>query len=377
MKVAFLITERHDGAGGLENVLCTVYRELTARGHFCKVYFAEPTTDRIYPFSFENSYLSAKIPECLLNKSFWRPRALYRLRTRAAVRDCLNRIAADNMDAVLVLNLANSFRRFHKVFRHFHDMHPDIPLISYPHGSLDHFYRSANLSAQGFSVFSAALAINSGIADDFHRLAPTLPVHIIYNPVQAAIPIPRPDRSARFVYVGRLDRNKRIMEMLRILASLRGDWRLDIVGAGPDDAYTRKVLSLLRQEPYRSRVHHHGWQEQPWKCIESASAVLLHSRSEGFALVLAEAIMRGIPCVAADCHTGPADIIQNDINGWLYPVDDEDMCRRILQEIIDGKRTLPAPDTVRQTAEKFRLDAVVTRMEDALQSIIQTQRRRT
>lgn len=25
---------------------------------------------------------------------------------------------------------------------------------------------------------------------------------------------------------------------------------------------------------------------------------------EGFALVLAEAIMRGIPCVAADCHTG-------------------------------------------------------------------------
>lgn len=40
MKVAFLITERHDGAGGLENVLCTVYRTDSTRtllqGVFCR-----------------------------------------------------------------------------------------------------------------------------------------------------------------------------------------------------------------------------------------------------------------------------------------------------------------------------------------------------
>ncbi len=64
-------------------------------------------------------------------------------------------------------------------------------------------------------------------------------------------------------------------------------------------------------------------------------------------------MMRGIPCVAADCPTGPADIVQNEVNGWLYPMDEPQACRTIMQEILDGTRPLPSPEQVQHSVLKF------------------------
>ena len=114
-----------------------------------------------------------------------------------------------------------------------------------------------------------------------------------------------------------------------------------------------------------------GWQEQPFSVVDQADLLLLHSKNEGFGLVLVEAMMRGIPCVAADCPVGPASIVQNGINGWLYNMDDERELQKIIQEIIDKKRKLPDPEVVQKSVEKFEKDVVCEKIFLSIKKVIQ------
>jgi glycosyltransferase involved in cell wall biosynthesis len=52
-----------------------------------------------------------------------------------------------------------------------------------------------------------------------------------------------------------------------------------------------------------------------------ATVFALPSRYEGFPNVLLEAMAAGCACVAADCLTGPADLIRPGENGLLLPAD--------------------------------------------------------
>ena len=52
-----------------------------------------------------------------------------------------------------------------------------------------------------------------------------------------------------------------------------------------------------------------------------ATVFVLPSRFEGFPNVLLEAMAAGCACIASDCLTGPADLIQHGENGLLLPAD--------------------------------------------------------
>jgi glycosyltransferase involved in cell wall biosynthesis len=53
-----------------------------------------------------------------------------------------------------------------------------------------------------------------------------------------------------------------------------------------------------------------------------ASLYLMTSRYEGLPMVLIEAMSFGLPLVAYDCKTGPAELIDDGVNGYLVPDDD-------------------------------------------------------
>ena len=67
-----------------------------------------------------------------------------------------------------------------------------------------------------------------------------------------------------------------------------------------------------------------GQQKNPFQWLRHSSLYILTSLWEGFPLSLCEAIVCGLPVVAADCPTGPREILNAVPAGVLMPLVHED-----------------------------------------------------
>ena len=87
--------------------------------------------------------------------------------------------------------------------------------------------------------------------------------------------------------VSRLDPMKRIDTLLAAAVGLPSelDWRIDIVGDGPQRA---TLVALARELGIAGRVHFHGWQKNPYPVMRHAAATVLASTYEGFSNTVLE-----------------------------------------------------------------------------------------
>jgi glycosyltransferase involved in cell wall biosynthesis len=138
----------------------------------------------------------------------------------------------------------------------------------------------------------------------------------------ASTSLRRPGRRL-FVTCGRFDKLKGFSRLIKMFAALKErlqDWDLVIVGDGEDRAM---LEAQVRGAKLCDRVIFPGWVADMESIFRSGDLFLFPSVSEGFALVLAEAMACGLPCVSYDCKVGPSEIIRDGHDGVLVPVGDE------------------------------------------------------
>jgi glycosyltransferase involved in cell wall biosynthesis len=138
----------------------------------------------------------------------------------------------------------------------------------------------------------------------------------------AGAAIGRPGRRT-FLACGRFDKLKGFARLIAMFAGLKDqlpNWDLVIVGDGED----RELLEAqVAQAKLEDRVFFPGWVADMESAFRSADVFVFPSVSEGFALVLAEAMACGLPCLSYDCKVGPSEIIREGVDGVLIPVGDE------------------------------------------------------
>lgn len=132
-------------------------------------------------------------------------------------------------------------------------------------------------------------------------------------------------RSGRKVFLacGRFDKLKGFSGLIAMFDGLKDrlpDWDLAIVGDGEDSQLLKAQVS---RAGLGGRVTFPGWVADMESVFRSADVFLFPSVSEGFALVLAEAMACGLPCISYDCKVGPSEIIRDGVDGVLVPVGDE------------------------------------------------------
>lgn len=88
---------------------------------------------------------------------------------------------------------------------------------------------------------------------------------------------------------------------------------LKLVHIGPDYAgYGTKLKKLIRELGLDEEVWFLGYRDNPYQYMARSRMFLLSSISEGFPNALVEAMACQIPVIAADCMTGPREILSND-----------------------------------------------------------------
>jgi glycosyltransferase involved in cell wall biosynthesis len=186
-----------------------------------------------------------------------------------------------------------------------------------------------------YPAFDAIIAVSQGVADDIAHLAP-VPVsriHVIRNPVitaacfhlaQAPCPHPwlQPDQPPVIIGIGRLQRQKDFLTLLHAFSQIRQrgySYRLLILGEGRGRHDLERCIQQLKLQQWVRLV---GFQANPYAFLSRAKLFVLSSLWEGSPNALTEAMALGVPVVATDCPSGPAELLANGQFGPLVPVGD-------------------------------------------------------
>lgn len=197
-------------------------------------------------------------------------------------------------------------------------------VVSWIHFTL---FGSDNLNPKYLKFGDGHLLISSQMINQFLKLnVPKEKLRVIYNPVIAPhdneLILPVVTNTYELVYVGRimLDGQKNMRYMLEglYLLALEGQKiRLHLFGRGNEVEVKEYIKEKFRGVEDAIEFIWYGWVNEPFSEIKRADALLLTSKYEGFGMVVAESILRGLPVIATDYPVGVRDLIVPGENGEI------------------------------------------------------------
>ena len=200
----------------------------------------------------------------------------------------------------------------------------DIPLVLESHSS---FWTSRFEGAgvlrrlhtwwmnQSARKVQAVVALTKGDAAVWRKVNPS--VYVIPDIVHLNETVTYHDgQSKSAVFVGRLSRQKDLGSLLAIWHLVRqrhSDWQLHVYGEKGD--IEEPSWQQLQEDSHGVTVH--APTADILDVYQQHAVLLLTSRYEPFGMVLPEAMNCGLPVIAFDCPYGPADIINDGVDGFL------------------------------------------------------------
>ena len=178
------------------------------------------------------------------------------------------------------------------------------------------------------------------------------------------------ETSRSIISVGRLNYAKDYERLLRIaqrIMPLYPDWRWDIYGEGEERP---KLERMIEEMQLGSFVRLCGQQKDIYAIYPMYAMIVMTSRYEGFPMTLLEAAAQGLPMVAFDVRTGPKEIIQDGLNGFLCSKDSDDEMGNKIETLIGSVDLRKAcSENSRVTAERFSIDRILPQWENLLETL--------
>jgi glycosyltransferase involved in cell wall biosynthesis len=167
-------------------------------------------------------------------------------------------------------------------------------------------------------------------------------------------------KSKKVIIVGRHSYEKGLDRMLLIWQKVikkHPDWSLEIYGKSNENQELQKLTNTLN-------INNNVTFFEPVKNINDkylgASIMVMTSRTEGFGMVLIEAMAIGLPCVAYDCPCGPRAIIQDNKNGFLVENGNIDSFVQKIELLIEDENCrVQMGKNAQVSTEKYNLDSIM------------------
>lgn len=197
------------------------------------------------------------------------------------------------------------------------------------------YSRRMRLASRGITRI---VALAPALADEARAVLARDTVSVLPNPNLADdwTPDAAGPRTKTILCAGRMAPQKRFALALEAFACLDADYRLVMVGDGPERAELEaRVVSL----GLSGRVSMPGFVPSILPYLREADALLVSARYEGYPNVIVEALSQGVPVATTPCTKAIGDIMADDSFGRIAPAEGAAL-GAALRQVLDG----PGPD---------------------------------
>ena len=195
-------------------------------------------------------------------------------------------------------------------------------------------------------------------------------VTCIYNPIQSVETQSYSVESKQILSVGRLTYQKGfdlLCEVAKDVLPKHPDWTWVIIGEGEDRAMLEQKIKEYHLE---NRLILKGNQKEMEPYYRNSSLYVMTSRYEGLPMTLLEAKSYQLPIISFDCQTGPSEIVQDEVNGYLI---EENNCEQMILKL---NTLLEQPDQLqlfsqhaKNNIHKFELNEVIKKWEERIDQL--------
>lgn len=211
------------------------------------------------------------------------------------------------------------------------------------------FRESIELEKSCYKKFNDIVFVSNSAKEGFIKLFGDKfeNMHVKYNPIIASDVIKKskeeindivkPKDKKLLVTSGRLVNQKGFDNLLEVCNKLNNDkvdYELWILGEG----WGKDSLEKLIDKYNLSNVKLLGYKNNPHKYIKQGDLFVCSSRNEGFSLVIAEAMILGLPVISTNC-SGPNELLNFGEYGFMVE-NTEDSLYEGLKEILKDEEKL-------------------------------------
>jgi len=160
---------------------------------------------------------------------------------------------------------------------------------------------------------------------------------IIFNPLNSEdiLDVNIDKKEKILIAVGSLSSQKGFSMLIQALSKIEfNDWKFLIIGEG---SLRESLEKLITEYNLEENVFLIGKKSNIFDYYEKASIFVLSSLYEGFPNVLAEAMSHGCASVAFDCKTGPSEMINDGVNGYLVEANNIEVLRKKIVLLMESK----------------------------------------
>ena len=209
---------------------------------------------------------------------------------------------------------------------------------------VDGVFKNLEHHKKAYSKFDEVLCVSQTVKEGVEKKYNVKNARVLYNPINREKILKLSNEkiddiklSSKFklISVGRLSEEKGYDRLLRVFKKLKSDGLdIELILVGNGDKYN-ELNEYIVENKLEKDVTLLGFKENPYKYVRASDLFVCSSISEGFSLVIGEAMAIGIPVVSVDCP-GPNEVLDFGKYGELVNNNEGDLYNGI-KEMINNK----------------------------------------
>jgi len=241
---------------------------------------------------------------------------------------------------------------------------------------VDGIFKNLEHHKKAYSKFDEVLCVSQTVKEGVEKKYNVKNARVLYNPINREKILKLSNEeiddikfSSKFklISVGRLSEQKGYDRLLRIFKKLKNDGLdIELILVGNGNKYN-ELNEYIVENKLEKDVTLLGFRENPYKYVRASDLFICSSISEGFSLVIGEAMAIGVPIVSVDCP-GPNEVLGFGKYGKLVNNNEEDLYNGIKEMINNRALYKKYKNKANERGKMFSINKFINKVESILDS---------